>query len=218
MKLLKESYPSSLIKYLKSAEAQEYLRDYRIQDLYDEYGGYAYDLTNALLSIGIEPWKYMQWIPPYFMKEDSPVTSLEISGCSIGTFAFGSCKNLTKVKILNGVTRIGEQAFIGCTGLTSVIIPASVTTIEEYAFNGCSSLTNLEILEGVTTIGRGAFSGCKALTNVVIPKSVHRIAISTFYGCSPSLHIKAPKELQNILKYATNGQEPYLDESQIEYY
>ena len=36
-------------------------------------------------------------------------------------------KNITKVKIIHGVTSIGNHAFDGCKALTSIEIPDSVT-------------------------------------------------------------------------------------------
>jgi hypothetical protein len=73
---------------------------------------------------------------------------------------------ITKVKILHGVTSIGDDAFYGCSALTSIEIPDSVTFIGTGAFKGCEALTSITIPNSVTWIGGGAFEGCKALTSI----------------------------------------------------
>lgn len=49
-------------------------------------------------------------------------------------------KNLTKYKIPDSVTTIGENAFYGCESLQSIGVPDSVTEIGDWAFCGCKSL------------------------------------------------------------------------------
>ena len=54
------------------------------------------------------------------------------------------------VKIIDGVTSIGDEAFIFCRNLTRVTIPSSVESIGELVFHGCSGLTNMTIPSSVT--------------------------------------------------------------------
>ncbi|MCQ2257038.1 MAG: leucine-rich repeat domain-containing protein [Bacteroidaceae bacterium] len=72
-------------------------------------------------------------------------------------------KEVKVIKILEGVTSIGERAFYGCSSLSSITIPNSVTSIGESAFSGCSSLASITIPNSVTSIGYKAFSGCSSL-------------------------------------------------------
>lgn len=65
---------------------------------------------------------------------------------SIGSSAFGWCKNLTSVTIPDSVTYTGISAFERCKNLTSVIIPDSVTYIDNGAFSDCSNLESITIL------------------------------------------------------------------------
>ena len=62
---------------------------------------------------------------------------------SVGTYAFGECKNLTNVTIGNSVTSIGNNAFYSCGSLTNITIPDSVTSIGYAAFTSCTSLTGV---------------------------------------------------------------------------
>ena len=75
------------------------------------------------------------------------------------------------VRILAGVTSIGNSAFWGCSGLTGVTIPDGVTSIGNEAFSHCESLTSVTIPDGVTSIGGAAFYGCRSLASVTIPGS-----------------------------------------------
>lgn len=58
---------------------------------------------------------------------------------SIGSFAFDSCRRISKIVIPSGVTNIGSYAFNSCEKLTEVIVPDSVREIGSNAFSGCSS-------------------------------------------------------------------------------
>ena len=102
----------------------------------------------------------------------------------IGISAFYNCKNLKSVVLPAGVTSIGGNAFGQCSSLTSIVIPNSVVSIADSAFWGCSSLTSIVIPNSVASIGDRAFSGCSSLTSIVIPNSVVSITDSAFSGCS----------------------------------
>lgn len=56
--------------------------------------------------------------------------------------AFSGCKNLTSIKIPNGVVSIKQAMFSGCNRLISIEMPDNITTIEGHlAFSGCSNFT-----------------------------------------------------------------------------
>lgn len=73
-------------------------------------------------------------------------------------------KNLTKVTIPEGVTKIGESAFRSCYFLENVKLPNSLLSIGDSAFYSCNNLKSVVIPDSVTTIGNFAFSGCNNLT------------------------------------------------------
>ncbi len=109
---------------------------------------------------------------------------------SIGDYAFVQCDHLTSVTIPSSVTRIGEYAFGWCSSLTSVTIPEGMTSIGNSAFMGCSSLASVTIPEGVTSIGNSAFRGCSSLASVTIPEGVTSIGNTAFAGCSNLTEIR----------------------------
>ena len=64
---------------------------------------------------------------------------------SIGDSAFCVCDSLTKIKILESITIIGEEDFAGCRkSLTNVTLPEGITTINARAFQYCESLTEIK--------------------------------------------------------------------------
>jgi len=93
-------------------------------------------------------------------------------------------KSISKVKIENGVTHIGNNAFyVGenkdyCT-LTELTIPASVKSIGS-AFADCRNLTELTIPKGVESVGCSAFAGCSNLRSVKIPSTVTNLGWEYF--------------------------------------
>ena len=117
---------------------------------------------------------------------------------SIGDFAFYECNTLTIVTIGNSVTSIGEYAFYDCSSLTSVTIPNSVTIVGEGVFQGCENLLNVTIPNSVISIGSLAFNCCISLTSVTIPNSVTSIGDYAFTHCSNLTSITIPKSVTNI--------------------
>ncbi len=75
---------------------------------------------------------------------------------------------ITKVKISNGVTNIGDRAFYYCYNIESVTIPNSVTNIGDRAFYRCEDLEIITIPDSVTNIGDYAFYNCNSLEGVYI--------------------------------------------------
>jgi hypothetical protein len=72
---------------------------------------------------------------------------------------FRGNKNLTSVRIHEGVSIIEKGTFEGCDRLSKITIPASVKVIEQDAFVGCSDLKTVKLAASVVEIehwiGRG---------------------------------------------------------------
>ena len=77
----------------------------------------------------------------------------------IGEVAFLDCKNLTQVRLHEGMEVIGDNAFFGCKALRSVTIPSSVTELGKAAFDSCINLADVEFKEVLKVIGEQAFAG-----------------------------------------------------------
>ncbi len=121
---------------------------------------------------------------------------------------------ITKVKLSNGVTSIGDKAFEICSNLIDVTTDNSLTSIGEYAFSYCESLKNIELSNRVTNIDIGAFYHCTNLQNVTIPNSVSNIGAAAFYRCTSIKNITIPYEVNNIYSYTffecTNLKKVYI--------
>ena len=128
--------------FLEQNEIKLLIEDEELEEVYNKCDstGRA-DLTEYLLSIGVQPDEYMKNIPESFLNS-SKINSYDISST---------------------VRVIGNYAFINCTSLTNITIPDSVTIIGHWAFSECSSLTSLTVGNGVTSIGGYAFNCCGEL-------------------------------------------------------
>ena len=92
--------------------------------------------TNTLLKAGIDPLRYMNKIPAYYLI-NAEITNFIIPKNikEIGYCAFYFCKNLNNIELPNGLSTIGEEAFKGCNDLKKIRIPKSVNYIGRRAFD-----------------------------------------------------------------------------------
>jgi hypothetical protein len=123
---------------------------------------------------------------------------------------------LKRVRLCNGLRRIGNEAFHGCTSLRSITIPSSVVAIGVEAFKWCylsniqlsvhelsdlafgySSVENVHLCEGIKTIGT-AFQHCFSLSHINIPSTVAAIGAKAFRCCSSLKEIQLSEGLLSI--------------------
>ena len=86
-----------------------------------------------------------------------PTTFMDVAGRTcyvkeIAPYAFANHKKLKKVKIAEGITKIGKKAFYHCTALKKVTLPGSLVTIGDSAFEGDRSITAITIPKNVKTV------------------------------------------------------------------
>ena len=145
----------------------------------------------------------------------------KILGTVKTVYGFANCKNLTNVKIEEGVAGIGENAFIenkrlmtialpnslasigecafgSCTGLGRITLPRSMTKIEPYTFSDCNRLTSIEIPNSITSIGTNAFEYCGNIENIEIPDSVTSIGDYAFSECYKLKDVTIPNSVTSI--------------------
>lgn len=119
-----------------------------------------------------------------------------------GIFEFK--RDITKVIVPEGVTKIGPGAFAG-SGVESVILPSSLLEIKFTAFNGCKKLSSITIPEGVTKVEYHTFERCESLRSVTLPNSIVTIEESAFEYCSKLRSIELPSSVKEIGKRAFIG-------------
>ena len=102
-------------------------------------------LTLILLSVGINPLNYLNYIP-------------------IAYLAYTDIKNFN---IPSHIEKIRDSAFLGCDDIYSIYIPNKVSIIEETAFGNCRKLKTIRLERGVKTIESYAFMNCANLTAII---------------------------------------------------
>lgn len=80
---------------------------------------------------------------------------------------FNGCKNLSSVRLPNGLVEIQPDAFKSCA-FESISFPNTLTTIGSSAFAYCGKLKSVTIPYSVTYIGNSAFSYNYAMTDVYV--------------------------------------------------
>ena len=148
----------------------------------------------------------------------------------IGDGAFNDCKNISGVKIPDGVKTIKGFAFDGCYSLTDIIIPDSITSITSYAFydtgyyrnpdnwkndvlyighhliKARESISGNYVIEpGTVSISDLAFWKCTELTAVTIPGSVVAIPYDAFSDCSKLISVSIANGVKSIEDYSFSG-------------
>ena len=96
----------------------EELYDKRKELLMEDY----FVLTLLLNKVGIDPLKYMTYVPVYYMEK---------------------FKELTILRIPEGIKTVETEAFYGCTNLKKVYFPSTLQVIESAAFDNCGSLKDI---------------------------------------------------------------------------
>lgn len=116
----------------------------------------------------------------------------------IGEGVFQDGNLLTEVTFCETVKKIGKRAFAGCKWLSEVRGACHVEQIEAYAFSCCGALRLVELSENLRRIGAGAFENCTSLEEIRIPKGVEEIPERAFYRCQSLKHIRLPSTIKRI--------------------
>lgn len=164
------------------------------------------DLTWELDEYGIltisgtgEMDDYDNTAPWYDVKDDIVYVKIMNGVTSIGDQAFYKCEYLTSVTLPDdSLTSIGSHAFAYCP-LESISIPESVTEIENQAFYRCEFKTAGSAgggydyeFEWTDEIPANALEDCYMLTEISLPDSITKIGYSAFSGCEALTYINIP--------------------------
>ena len=102
----------------------------------------------------------------------------------IGENAFYKNKDIVKVIIKEGVTKIENCAFYCCNKLEYIEIPTTLKVIEGAVFYFCKNLKEIKLNDGLTEIGFASFQGCLKLTKLELPDTLVYIGEDAFLNCS----------------------------------
>ena len=108
----------------------------------------------------------------------------------IGSYAFGGCQYLRKVKY-NNLQKIGDFAFCE-SGLTSFDFKEGLEETGTGIFRGCTSLQTVALPQTLQIIGEGLFSGCTNMQKAVLPKGLLHLPNYTFANCNNLKEIYVP--------------------------
>ncbi len=122
------------------------------------------------------------------------------NGNTIAEAAFSNFSSLERIVLPNSIKSIGSNAFGGCKNLMSITIPfvgSSIVAISNthfgYIFGAASSSANLNyvpeslkevIITGGEYFTDDAFIDCYNIESITIPASVKSIGTKAFYNCS----------------------------------
>lgn len=117
---------------------------------------------------------------------------------TIREFAFSRCDKLTNIILPDGVTTIRDRAFEQCITLSNVSFGRNLSTIGYYAFSQCEDLESIELGDKLTTIDPFAFNGCLSLKKISLPGSLTEISEGVFGGCTSLEEISIPNSVTKI--------------------
>ena len=89
-------------------------------------------------------------------------------GCSVP-------KDVTIVRVKEGLQKIGEEVFYNCKSLKSVTLPSTITEIGDYAFADCIKLREVELNGIPQSLKSTAFYNCNALERFLFPTISFRL-------------------------------------------
>ncbi len=122
---------------------------------------------------------------------------------AIGKSLLKGGKQLTHLKLRDGIEIIEDSAFEGCIELVKVELPSTLTKIGKRAFAGCM-ISDITLPDGLQALGASTFEKT-LITKLVIPDSVTELAPFSFAGQDRLLEVSLPKNLTAIPEGAFQG-------------
>lgn len=166
------------------------------------FGGEPIDITFYQVNC---PMNLLAYIPKKELQECT-ITS----GTVVPENAFVECRNLQKVVLPAGITKIERKAFHLTPWLNSIMIqgqdcedgkiyiPQDVTVIEDWAFCGVGAAREIVFHDNITEIGEYAFNSCHYLREVTIPDSVEKIGERAFANCDKLQNVFIPASVSEM--------------------
>lgn len=101
------------------------------------------------------------------------------------------------------VTAIANNGFASATNLTKVRLPETVTTIGNTAFANCKKLTSIT-MKAVQSIGTNAFNLCTNLEYLIIPESVTSVGSTILRSTSTQVYVRISESETQELGWNSN--------------
>ena len=160
------------------------------------------ELTQILLSIGIDPLKHLTFVPENYLCESDIKQFVVPSHIDrISTAAFWECRELEKVTLPEGLTYIEDSAFSECHKLAQINLPSTLEYILEDAFAE-TALKHVVVPDNVARVSRHCFEECKQLETVKLGKYCVRLGSGVFGNCEKLRYIQLNEGLESIGEYA----------------
>lgn len=160
------------------------------------------ELTQILLSIGIDPLKHLTFVPENYQSESNIKQFVVPSHIDrISTAAFWECQELEKVTLPEGLIFIEDSAFSECHKLAQINLPSTLEYIYEDAFAE-TALKHVVIPDNVAKVSRHCFEECKELETVKLGKYCVRLGSGVFGNCEKLRYIQLNEGLESIGEYA----------------
>ncbi|MBQ3126988.1 MAG: leucine-rich repeat domain-containing protein, partial [Clostridia bacterium] len=122
--------------------------------------------------------------PPWYSRRREILrVKLEPGLTRVGAMAFSGCSALWAVSLPEGIVEIGDEAFAR-TALEHCPLPESLERIGAYAFYSSELSGTLTLPERVMEIGDRAFFDCRHLRAVQLPAGLLQLGEAPFAACT----------------------------------
>ena len=182
----------------------DWIENNEFDKIYDKASFGTFDrseLTQILLSIGIDPLKHLTFVPENYLCESNIkqfVVPSHIDRISFG--AFWRCDELEKVTLPEGLVFIEDSAFSECRKLTQINLPSTLEYMYEDAFAE-TALKHVVIPDNITKVSRYCFEECKQLETVKLGKYCVRLGSGVFGNCEKLRYVQLNEGLESIGEY-----------------
>lgn len=172
-----KEFIESHIDYIDDNQYERLLSEFKSIAPTQEWG----ELNKFLLSAGINPLHYMDYVPRFFLFRT----------------------DIDKVTIPEGLVYLGERCFEKCENLSEIIIPRSIKLIDNYSFLECKSLAKVHMLcNTLEELGDSVFEKCTSLERINLSSELSTIPYRTCYFCTNLNYVHLPYGLTEIKEEA----------------
>lgn len=180
-------------------------------------GNFCYDITPGSSEASLKANYSNRYSGDVVIPSSFTYEGKEYQVTEIGYYAFNYCKELTSVKIPNGVKEIKDGAFSYSDSFKTITIPNSVEKIGNGVFTRCDNLENVVLDEGnkhfvfkdnmlLSYDGKTLYH-VLAITsgNLVVPEGVCEIKDEAITYCRDVTSVSLPNSLTYIGKENVHG-------------